>query len=130
MSLWPAARKSSEVGSSFMGRDVIARHGAAGVAVVHPFASHVASKSTPYRPSAYICTVTQFWVGRERVPLSSEIQNQPPRSAPAVGGKTLAVDDVAEGGGEMGGGGGAGVAVSWSSERPRPAPGGLSVFAV
>jgi hypothetical protein len=31
---------------------------------VQPFANHVASKSTAYRPSAYICTITQFWLGR------------------------------------------------------------------
>src|SRR4051794_41945787 len=125
MSLWPAARKSSEVGSSFMGRDVIARHGAAGVAVVHPFASHVASKSTPYRPSAYICTVTQFCVGRERMPLSSEIQNQPPWSSLLIGGE----DGGVEGGGGGGGGGvevgGRVVGVLCLLQRGEAPPGGV-----
>src|SRR3954454_17198741 len=101
MSLWPAAREASEVGSSFMRRDVIARHGAAGVAVVHPFASHVASKSTPYRPSAYICTVTQFCVGRERMLLSSEIQNQPPWSSLLIGGNDVAFEAEADVGGSV-----------------------------
>src|SRR5882672_255350 len=63
---------------------------------VQPLAMKVASKSTAYRPSAYICTITQFWLGRRieyvplsarsallPYPLSSEIHIQPPRSPAA-----------------------------------------------
>src|SRR5215212_5663282 len=75
-------------------------YGAAGGVVVHPFASHAASKSTPYRPSEYICTMIQFWLGRRveygftsrfDAPLSSEIHSQPPKSPEAIGGSELAL---------------------------------------